>query len=115
MSELLTVDKEKGLRKRRSTTAIREEDESRKKHAPGDEGEEIGDMTEMMMTEIRGKMKAKDMNEQKARDNGLRVEKKARTGPRSVCCRCKKITGVNRDGECLECGHRRCPECIIQN
>ena len=63
MSELLAVDKEKGLRKRRSTTAIREEDGSRKKHAPNDKREEIGDITEMMTTEIRRILKAKDIDE----------------------------------------------------
>lgn len=115
MPELLAADIEKGLRKRRSTTAIREEDGSRKRHAPGDKGEEIGDITEMMTTEIRGILKAKIMDEQKARDNGLRVEKKARTRPRSVCCRCGKMTGVNHKAECLECGHSHCPVCIIQN
>ena len=114
MSELLAVDKEKGLRKRRSTTAMKEEDGSRKKHAPTDKGEEIGDITEMMTTEIRRIMKAKDVDKQKARDGGLRVKKKARTRPRSGCCSCGKITGVNREADCFECGHRHCPECIIQ-
>ena len=114
ISELLAVDKEKGLRKRRSTTAIREEDGSRKKHAPGNKGEEIGDITKMI-TELRGKIKAKDMNEQKARDNGLRVEKKAQMRPRSICCRCETITGDNHNRERLECGHSHCPVYIIQN
>ena len=114
MSDLLALEIGKGLRKRRSTTAIREEDGSRKKHAPGDKGEEIGDMTEIMKTKIRGIMKAKEMHEQKARENGLRVEKKARTRPRSVCCRCEEMTGVNGNEECLGCGHWKCPVCIIQ-
>ena len=112
MSELLTADIEKGLRKRRSTTAIREEDGSRKKfaHAPGGKGEETGEMTEMKMAEMRGIVKARQM----ARDDGLRVEKKTRVRPRSDCCACKEISGVNQNAECLVCGHRHCPECIIK-
>lgn len=68
----------------------------------------------MMKTEARGLLTAKDMDEQKARDNGLRVEKKARTRPRCVYCGCGKMTGVNHKAECLDCGHWHCPVCIIQ-
>lgn len=93
--ELLTIEIGKGLRKRRSTTAIKEEDGSRKKHAPGDKGEEVTDITETMTTKMREFIRAKDMDEQKARENGSRVQKKARTRPRSVCCRCEMMTGVN--------------------
>ena len=114
MSDLLAFEIGKGLRKRSSTAAIREEDGSRKKHAPGDKGEETGDMTEMINSEINGYKKAKEMHEQKARENGQRVEKKARTRPRSVCCRCEEMTGVNGNEECLNCGHWHCPVCIIQ-
>ena len=113
MSELLAVEIGKGLRKRRSTTAIREEDGSRKKHAPSDKGEEIGDMTERVKTKARGFLTVKAMDEQKARDNSLRVEK-ARTRPRCVCCGCGKMTGVNHKAECVDCGHWHCAVCILQ-
>ena len=116
MSELLAVEIEKGLRKRRSTTAIREEHGSRKKvaHATGKKGEETGDIIEMVKTKMREFMEAKHMDKQKARDNGSRVEKKARMRPRSFCCVCKGISAVNHNGECLDCGHQHCPECIIK-
>ena len=116
MSELLAVDKEKGLRKRRSTTAIREEDGSQKKvaHAPGGKGEETGDITKMMTTKIRSIIEARYMDEQKARDDGLRVEKKTRMRPQFVCYVCEEISGVNHNTECLVCGHCHCPECIIK-
>ena len=114
MSELLAVEIGKGLRKRRSTTAIKEEDGSRKKHALGDKGEEVTDITETMTTKKREFIRAKDMDEQKARENGSRVPKKARTRPRSVCCRCEKLTGVNGKAQCLDCGHGHCAVCMFQ-
>ena len=115
MSELRAADVEKGLRKRRSTTAIREEDGSRKKvaHATGEKGEETEDIIEMVTTKMREFMEAKHMYKQKARDDGSRVESKARMRPRSVCCACRKTSGVSRNEECLECGHHNCAECLV--
>lgn len=62
-----------------------------------------------MVAEIKGIANARHKNEQKARDDGLRVKKKARMRPRPFCC---ARPGVNHDGMCA-CGHNRCPECMI--
>lgn len=112
---------ERGPRKRRSTTAIREDEESRKKvaHVPegaageeeGKEGEEEIDMNDIM-AEIEAIAEARRKDEQRARDDGMRVEKKARIRPRPLCCACGKQPGVKSDGTCA-CGHSRCPECMI--
>ena len=105
MSELLAIKIGKGLRKRRSTTVIKEEDESRKKHVLGNKEEEVTDITETITTKMREFIRAKDMNEQKARENSLRVQKKARTRPQSICYRCKMMTGINGKAQCLNCEH----------
>ncbi|KAL9124451.1 MAG: hypothetical protein Q9217_006214 [Psora testacea] len=86
---------EKEPRKRRSTTAIREDEESRKKVAnvpegaageeEGKEGEEEIDMSDIM-AEIKEIAEARRKDEQRSRDNGMRVEKKARMRPRPLCC-----------------------------
>ena len=108
---------EKGPRKRRSTTAIREDEESRKKivHVPegaaGREGEEEIDMSDIM-AEIKEIGQARRTDEQRARDDGMRVEKQARMRPRPLCCACGKQPGLKSDGTCA-CGHSRCPECMI--
>ena len=112
---------EKGPRKRRSTIAIREDEESRKKvaHVPegaareeeGKEGEEEIDMSDIM-AEIKEIAEARRKDQQRARDYGMRVEKKARMRPRPLCCACGKQPGVKSDGTCA-CGHSRCPECMI--
>lgn len=74
----------------------------------GKEGEEGIDMSNIM-AEIKEIMRRK---EERARDDGMRVEKEARMRPRPLCCACGKRPGVERDGTCA-CGHSRCPECII--
>lgn len=89
---------------------MREDDESRKKVAHEPE-EEMIDMSDMM-AEIKGIAEARRRTEKQARDDGMRVEKKARMRPRPRCCACGEQPGVKRDGTC-SCGHSRCPECII--
>ena len=63
---------------------MREDDEGRKKvaHGPEEKGEEEIDMSDMM-AEIKRIAEEKRKNEQKARDDGLRVEKNARIRARS--------------------------------
>ena len=107
---------EKGPSKRRSTTAMREDDECRKKvaHEPEEEEEEEEEMIDMsnMMAEIKEIAEARRKTEKQARDDGMRVEKKARMRPRPHCCACGKQPGVKHNGTC-SCGHSRCPEYII--
>ena len=55
---------------------------------------------------------ARHRNDEKARDDGMKVEKKVRMRPRPPCSACGKRRGVERDGTCA-CGHSRCPECMI--
>lgn len=93
--------------------------ESRKKvvHIPGERREENGEeMTNIskMTVGIKEFMKAKHMDEQKARDDGLRVEKETRKRLRFFCCACEKLSKVNHNRECSACEHHRCPECIVE-
>ena len=100
----------KGLRKRVSSEAVRESGQSRKKVADAPQGREIdiGDM----MAEIKEVAEARRRAEKQARDDGMRVDKKARMRPRPPCCACGERPGVKRDGTCA-CGHIRCPLCLI--
>lgn len=114
------------VRKRRSTTAMNEVNKSRKKiahasntaikeavvAAASNEEKEI-DLSEMM-TEIKRIAEARRKNEQKARENELRVEKKSRIRQRSRCCACKEVAEVNSDAICA-CEHSRCALCLWLN
>ena len=97
----------KGLRKRRSTTVLREEDISRKKVAHEPEEKTIIDMRDLM-SEIEAIVEAKRRIEKQARNEGMRVEKTIRMRPRPYRCACRKKAGVKHDGTC-SCGHSRCP------
>lgn len=118
MDQLQVSDR--GLRKRRSTTAIREDGDVRKQVANTREkqeteeqegkGEEldVGDL----IVEIKEIQMARRTTERQKIDNGMRTEKKARMIPRPHCCACGERPGVKSDGTCA-CGHMRCPECMI--
>ena len=85
---------------------MREDDGSREKiaHTPkaaaakekGKEEEKI-DMSDMM-AEIKEIAEVRRKDVQKAKDDGLRVVKKARLRP--LCCACEERPGVNRNGTC---------------
>lgn len=103
---------------------MREHDGSRKKvaHAPeaaaaaeqeeDDEDEEKEIDMNNIIAEIKEITETRRKDKQKARANGLRIEKKARMRPRPFCCACEERPGVNRDGTCA-CGHSRCSECML--
>ncbi len=104
---------EKEPRKRRSTTSIRENEESRKKvaHAPEEKGEEEEiDMSDMMV-EIKEIKVARQRTEEQAREAGRRVEKKTRLKIRRQCCGCGEMAVVKSDGETNCCKHI-CVTCL---
>ena len=107
MSELQIP--QKGPRKRRSTTAIRESEESQKRVAL--EPEEVD--VDGAMAEVTKAMEAACIAEQRAREDGRRVEKKARRVRRLKCCACEDRSGASRNGGCSACGHVRCAECLL--
>lgn len=100
----------KGLRKRVSSEAVKESGQSRKKVAftPQEKEIDMGDT----MAEIKEIAEARRKTEKQARDDGMRVDKKARMRPRPLYCTCEGRPGVKRDGT-RACGHIRCPQCLI--
>ena len=101
----------KGPRKRRSTTAIRESEESQKRVALERDGEEAD--IDKAMAEVTEAMEAARIAERQAKEDGRRVEKKPRKVRRLRCCACGDRSGASRNGACSGCGHVRCAECML--
>ena len=98
------------LRKRASSEAVRESEESRKKVTE----EKEMDMSDMI-AEIKNIKEARGRTETNARENGKRVKKRPRMIRRVRCCACEKKAGVKYNGTCCSyCEHTRCPECMVQ-
>lgn len=105
---------QKGLRKRRSTLTMIENEESRKKVAQNPEEEtEKEENIHDLMAMIENITEERRISENQARNEGRRVQKEARSRPRPPCCACGGHIGVKHDGTCY-CGHSRCPECDNQ-
>ena len=106
-------------RKRGSTDGMRESKESRKQHRQGPyEGSRDKTEAENSASLLEDTKSSRQRAEEQARLDGRRVEKAPRRRIRRLpyaqgCCGCgeKRVFGDN--GYCLDCGHRRCAECLV--
>ena len=92
---------DKGLRKRRNTTAISEDSDVRKRatyaREEQEEREKQVDMSDMLFVKIKEIQESRRRVERQKTDNGMRLEKKARMRPRPHCCACGERSGVKPD------------------
>ncbi len=116
----------KGPRKRASTEAVIESEQHRKKATLEPKEEEKVDLrrevevaegleTNMdmsgVMAEIMEIKATKQRTEERAREDGRRIEKRTRLKVRRRCCECGEVVVIKSSGETSCCKHR-CVFCV---
>lgn len=104
-----------GPRKRRSTVALRDDEESRKQLPEEDaKRSSTTDATRKKTNPVLARMKLERKEKCKQEiDSGRWVEKKIRKVARRWCCVCRNQVVFRKvDCSCTVCEHERCVQCL---